>query len=233
MQKSSAIEEAKKLLAENQLEKARDHLLEGGFIKQLDRQVEEAFLELIPVNEDLNEWLNGPIRQLQARDPKVRRDAARQIRIQAMKEFSLRRKAWMADPRTTGPLIQALRDPNDPVVEEVAGALAMIIKRYFPDLRAFDPLASLLASKRKGTRHYAVLGVGWLDREDRWDLLVPFLTDKAFEVRRAAARVVVFKALKATISPKTRAAMREALQKSPDKDGIHGDLTRNAIATLG
>ena len=231
---SNIISQAKNLLSQNQLEKARDLLLEAGFTRELNPKVQEAFLKLIPVNQDLEAQLSGTIRQLQDPNPKVRRSAARRIRVEAMKEFTLKRKAWMADPRVTGPLIKALEDSNDLVVEEAAGALARVIMRYLPDLRAFDPLTRLLQSKKKTTRHYAVLGVGWLDRGDRWDLLAPFIVDGALEVRRAASRVIAFKAQGASISAKTKVAMREALEKAAeDKDRLLADLARNAIATLG
>src|ERR1700730_3357720 len=90
--RSSVVSDAKQLLSQNQLDKARERLLEAGFTKQLDPEAQQAFSKLIPLNEDLETQLAGSICQLRDPDPKVRRNAARRIRTEAMKEVTPRRK---------------------------------------------------------------------------------------------------------------------------------------------
>lgn len=234
MSNSALVTEAKDLLSQNQPDKARELLASAAFTKSLDPKAQQAFQDLFPPSEALQSELSDLLPKLGSKDPKSRRTAAQRVRREAMKEFTIKRKAWMADPRLTDALMRSLEAENDPAVqEEIAGALAHTIIRYFPDLRAFPLLETLLSNRKKKTREYAVLGLGWLEDDRRWPLLAPLLKDPALEVRRAVCRVIAFKAQQSHVDEEARAAMLALLSPlMKDKDKLLQDFAGSAYAAL-
>lgn len=234
MSNSALITEAKDLLSRNQPDKARELLASAAFTERLDPEAQHAFQEMFPPSEALQAELSDLLPKLRSNDSKSRRTAAQRVRREAMREFTLKRRAWMADPRLTDALMKSLEAESDPAVqEEITGALAHTIVRYFPDLRAFPLLENLLNSRKKRTREYAALGLGWLHDDRRWSLLAPLLKDPALEVRRAVCRVIAFKAQQAHVDEKAKAAMVALLSPlMKDKDKLLQDLAGSAYAAL-
>jgi len=234
MSNSAAIAEAKSLLSRNQPDEARALLASASFTENLDPKAQQAFQEMFPPSDALEAELTDLLPKLGSKDSKSRRAAAHRVRREAMKEFTLKRKAWMADPRLTDALMRSLEAESDPAVqEEITGALAHTIIRYFPDLRAFPLLENLLSNRKKKTREYAVLGLGWLHADRRWALLAPLLKDPALEVRRAVCRVIAFKAQQAHVDQETKNTMLASLSPlMKDKDNLLQDLAGSAYAAL-
>lgn len=234
MTSSKTVAEARRLLNENQVDEARELLLREGYVDRADAQVQAAYESLIPVTPQLQEQLDGVLAQLQDADPRVRKKAANSFRRIAMKATSVILMKWMRDPRTTGRLIAALDDADPACKEESAGALAWTIWRYFPDLRAFEPLSALLSSSRKETRFYATLGIGWLNHPQRWKALLPMFSDKSEKVRQTACKAVVFNAGKAAIDAATKQQLRERLTAClTDTDVQVRTLASNGLHFLG
>lgn len=186
MTKTSSIAEAQRLLDAGKRDEAKELLLTQGYVKQLDEEVMAAYLRLFPAQGVMREKIDGVIAQLKSADTTARADAAKSISKDARREMNMTLTEWLADPRTTGPLIELLDDPEPTVVEAAAQALGDIIFRYFQDLRAFDPLARLVGSPKKTIRQAAVFGVGALPHKERWQMLLPALSDKSVDVRRTA-----------------------------------------------
>jgi HEAT repeat protein len=183
MKSTETISKAKQLLNENEWASAKELLLLEGFVKQMNPDIAQAYETLIVPRAALIEHLSAEIAQLQDTNPEIRASAANAINKQARAETSIYSTEWLADPRTTGPLIDLLADQNAMVVESAAQALASIFFGHFQDLRAFDSLTSLLNSPRSKTRRAAVACIGHLQHKKKWDYLVPMLMDKSAEVR--------------------------------------------------
>jgi HEAT repeat protein len=229
----NTISKAKTLLAAERVDEARELLLENGFIERLDSEIQAAYEQLIPLSKALQEQLSGPLASLRSKQAATRSKAADQIGREARKEWSSDRKVWLADPRTTGPLIKALDDVDDKVVEVAAAAIAAIARGYFPDLRAFDPLAKLLSSPKKNVRLYAVLGISSLHHPDRWKLLLNMTTDKVTDVRRTVCRSMVAYLPKSKLSPALRAKLIAAITPlQSDPDGVVKKVAGNVLRLL-
>lgn len=188
MSSPSAVAKARQLLEAGKRSEAKELLLTQGYVKRLDPEIIEAYPTLIPAQGVLLEKLNGVIAQLNAPDAAAKIEAAESIGKAARAETGIVSTEWLADPRTTGPLIELLADPDPAVVESAAQTLGNILFRHFRDLRAFDPLARLLEHPNKAIRRSAAHGIGLLNHKDRWKLLLPRLTDKSVDVRRAACQ---------------------------------------------
>jgi HEAT repeat protein len=228
----NVVARAKQLVASKKIDEARKLLLDEGFVQRSDRAVQAAYLELIPPA-DAKPELNEPLRRLASSDPDVRYKAIQAISREMFQESSIPRQAWASDPRVTTVLIDALEDEDKRVVEEAAGVLAVIVGRYFADLRAFEPLVPLLESGRKQTRVNAVAAIGKLSHQDRWRVLLPMFKDKAAEVRRSAVRQVVFNGADGSIPgdvlPDVKSELRRLLT---DKDASTKTMAKTAIGKL-
>lgn len=234
MKSKEVILKAKKLIGDNKLEKARELLLEEGFVSELDETVQKAFETLMPPGELLKDKMNGVLRLLKDPDRRLRYKSADSVRRDSLKEWSVHLKEWLADPRTTGSLIESLKDEDSKVAEAAAAALSGIIRGYFPDMRAFAPLINALKSSRKNMRLYAVLGIGSIRHKDRWEVLVTALKDSATEVRRAACMSVVQNLHGSRIDTSIKEKLRTQLQELMlDKDGATRRMAENAIRCLG
>jgi HEAT repeat protein len=188
---SRVVAEARQLLADGRKEKARDLLLKAGFGKALDAEAQQAYVELFPVTPALQERLDGVLRRLGDEDPAVRRKASGELARTALSESSIYTEEWVKDPRTTEPLLAALNDPSDAVVENVTIALAVFVRRYFPDLRAVPALLPVLQSKKENTRAWAAEAIGILDGKRRLEALLPLLQDRSALVRRRVLTVLI------------------------------------------
>jgi HEAT repeat protein len=225
---------SKKLIRENHLDQARELLLINGFIHSLDPKVQKAYFELIPVSKQLEEKLSGSLQQLSASDVATRRKAARLIEREGLKEYSEQRRAWMREPRTTGPLIAALDDADAMVVQGAAGALAEIIVRYFPDLRAYPNLVRLLQSPQKENRFFAVRGLGLLHNRDRWKVIVPLLKDRSTMVRSEICSTVIEAADRGDLSPASKRRLHQPLLEAiDDEDDKVRMIAANALRKIG
>jgi HEAT repeat protein len=185
----SIIPQAERLIAQSRVLEARDLLLEAGY-QNLDKKVQEAYDRLIPPNDILEKQLAGPLKDLKSSDPAERLRAARAISRQALKMPTREREAWLKDPRTMSPLIEALEDSEPRVVEEAVTAVEEICRRYYRDQRAYPRLVRLLQSKSATTRYCAVKGVGILGGEGSFEEILPLLKDRAVKVRTQVCSVV-------------------------------------------
>lgn len=226
MDAESIIAEARQRIAGGDAEGARDLLVEAGYVRQLDRKVQQAFLKLIP----MSPVPGGLWEQLADTDPAVRRGAAKAIRRAAMKEWHIDRKKWLADPRVHDRLLGLIEQDEDPaVVEEAAGAIAFNIPRYLNDLRAFEPLRRLLSSSRKTTRFHAAFGLGFLQTPERWQVLIPMLNDRAENVRMQVAIAIG----NATVGPQFDSGDLQALRPILPPLLGHSDAKVREVAAAG
>jgi HEAT repeat protein len=208
------IPEAEQLIAQNRMLEARDLLLEAGY-QNLDKKAQDAYNRLIPLSDILKEQLAGPLKQLKSSDSAERLRAARAISRQALKMPTRERSAWLKDPRTMSPLIEALEDCNSRVVEEAVIAVEEIIRRYYRDRRAYPQLVRLLQSKSATTRYWAVEGVGLLGGKDSLEEILPLLKDHAVKVRSQVCSIVtnlaMLRQLPDRLKQRLEAPMIEAL----------------------
>jgi HEAT repeat protein len=231
MSGAEVIAQAKQWLKAGKWEEAKELLIEEGFQKRIDPVIVRAYEKLIPPRAPLLEHLDKELAQLQAVDPKVRKAAADAINKQARAEGSIYASEWLADPRTTGALLNALAKEQDVLVSEaLASALASICFRHMQDLRVFDPMCALLASKRMKTRSSAVCALGYLRSDDKWAQLVPMLCDKSAEVRDSACYALMNKNDDEVLPPqvlKTAIHSLKAAKKDPN-----GTVRAHALIAL-
>jgi HEAT repeat protein len=228
-----AVARARQLVAAKKTAEARKLLLEEGFAQRVDPAVQKAYLELIPAT-DAKPELKEPMRRLSSTDAEVRYKAIQAVSRDMFQESSIERQEWASDPRTTAALIAVLDDEDPRIVEEAAGALSVVLGKYFADLRAFDPLVRLLKSGRKQTRVYAVVGLGRLAHPLRWNVLLPMFGDKATDVRRAAVRQIAIRGADGKVPkdvlPQLKAELKRLLT---DKDSATKGMAKTALEKLG
>lgn len=231
---TNAIARAQTLIKDGKVEEAKELLLDEGFVRRHDPDIESAYPKLIPPNPLLEARLKGELARVADPDPEVRYKTLAAILREVFGEWSLDLKAWLTDPRSTAALTRALRDGRPDVAEKAAGVLSMVLSRYFADLRAFEPLADLLKSRRKLTRVYATYGIGYLAHPERWRVLLPMFRDRATDVRRTAVRTAAFNAAGSSMSPATRSELTEELRRLlGDKDASTRDMAETALQKLG
>jgi HEAT repeat protein len=130
--------------------------------------------------------MQEPIKALEElRDPRpeVRIKAARWLAREALGESLVVRQKWMGNRGTTGPLIEALDDPEPEVAYNAVVAIAEISRRYFRDGRAYPRVIPLLRSKRRQTRFWAVDAARWLRGKRCLDEILPLVRDRSALVR--------------------------------------------------
>lgn len=231
---TKAIDQAKALVRAGKVDEARTLLLEQGFVRRHDAEIENIYPNLIPPPSLLSARLTGDLLRVADPDPDVRYQALMVMQREVFGEASPDIRAWCADPRATDVLIRALRDDEPRVVEKAAGVLSMVLSRYFADIRAFEPLAGLLKSRRKQTRVYATYGIGYLAHPDRWRALLPIFQDTATDVRRTAVRVAVFNAPGSAMTDETRSKLLAGLRRLlADPDTSTRGMAETALQDLG
>jgi HEAT repeat protein len=231
---NDAVGRAERLAASGRRDEARRLLLQEGFMSGAEPAARDAFYRLFPPSPALLAYLEGSVRQLGAPGADVRRKAARAIRVDAMKGYSVRKEEWLGDPRTTAPLIEALKDPDPAVVEEGVGALAEIVARYFADQRALSALMGLLAHQRRNVRFFAVRSLGHLYGEERWTAVLPLLADRVADVRGEAYMAMYRAQGLGTLTTPERIRLLPVLLSGlddPDK-GVRVRATNTIIALL-
>jgi HEAT repeat protein len=129
------------------------------------------------------------LQQLRDLDPKVRLRAAQWIARQTQTQPSRAHQAWMGNRGTTGPLIEALDDPEPAVVEKAIFALTIIARHYFKDVRAYPAVVRLLQSKRQSTRSWALEAASVLRGKRCLEDVFPLCSDASPKVRAAAIAV--------------------------------------------
>ncbi len=233
MAKANAVTKAEQLVAQERLAEAREMLLDAGYVARLDPEAQAAYEKLIPAGETLKKHLAGAFDQLRASGAPARLKAAKWLSREALKAYSRDRKEWMGDPRATGPLIAALDDEDQKVVAEAATALAMIIVRYFRDLRAFPALARLLQNPQKEVRLFAARAIGYLGHKDRWTALLPLLQDGVAKVRNEICLAVMGAARRGELgSADKKKLLRPLIAALDDDDGEVRRAAANAILDL-
>ncbi|WP_338865629.1 HEAT repeat domain-containing protein [Myxococcus stipitatus] len=186
MAASKILGQAKKLLEDGEAWKARDLLLKEAYGPELAPTLQDSFEALFPVQGILKKQLEGPLKQLKAKDAATRRKAASLIDKAALDEVSTELDAWLKDPRTTHELTAALADEDPKVVEKALEALGAISERYFVDFRAFPAVVRHLGSAKKEIRLHAVITAWALGGPAAVEPVVPLFQDKAEPVRAAA-----------------------------------------------
>lgn len=160
MKAALVIQKAEKLLEQGHQTDAKDLLLNEGFVKRLNPDIQKAYLTLIPESEELLREKKTSLEELFSPNVNKRIKASSYIFKEGRREFAHSR-AWLGDPRTIDLLFAALQDKEPKVIENITGALWMISHggRYNRDLRIYNKLLELVASDHNETVRNAALGL--------------------------------------------------------------------------
>lgn len=170
------INQAEQSVENGNLEEAKELLLNEGYIKQLDDEIQKAYRNLIPISSDLENELNTSLKDVFDSDSKKRFNALRYIHKQARRETHKDRRSWLQEPRTVSILLEVLEnETEEKLIAETAGALSAIAFRYFPDIRIYNALKKLLNSKNKEVLYVAIEGISNYSFTDKWDDLISIL----------------------------------------------------------
>jgi hypothetical protein len=178
---------AKALLASKDADAAAKLLLEEGFIKRSQPEIQAAYLDLIPPGKTLREMLSSVYRGLD--DPKVavRRKVSMQLARELSRTAVRDNVRWMRDPRAVDPLIDAMEDSDSVVRERVLGALMRLVNRFFPDQRTAPIFIRYLNDEKQSNRFNAISGIGCLRQESLLEHLVRPLAEGTDEDRAQVA----------------------------------------------
>ncbi len=228
------LSEAERLIERGETSKARDLLLKRGFVEQVEPEIAGEFARLIPFPRASVAVLEGPLTDLKSADAGRRREAARWLHRESLREISNTKAEWLADPRTTALLIDSLSDPDPGVVKEASGALAFVLRRYFPDLRAFSPMRALLANSDAQVRFHATVGVGSLRNPERWNCLIAMANDRAALVRKEFCLSVLRASRQDQLSSIDKSVLREPICRllSDQVSGVRM-VASNALLEIG
>lgn len=159
--------------------------LRRGYVEGLDAAAQREFLRGWPRPLDYEQ--RRLERELVARDPKTRLQAARLLHRAACGVIGNVREP-LTHPTTFDAVRAALENERDPkVFDELAFTLSMMCRRACPDQRMQPVFESLLANPRWRVRWAAVEGLGALHAHD-WSKLLPLLDDPHEEVRKEVCR---------------------------------------------
>jgi HEAT repeat protein len=123
-------------------------------------------------------------RQLKDTDPSIRLEGAKWIAKQAHGAANNFTEYWLKHPGTTDRLMPVLNDPNPLVVEEIIGAITMIVSpRSRKDDRPVSRAIELLRSDRPNIRSRAAMLLTHFDNEGLADALLPLFNDPDKSVR--------------------------------------------------
>ncbi|MBN9520514.1 hypothetical protein J0H58_18645 [bacterium] len=166
-------------------------------------------------------------RQLADPDPAVRLVGAKWVEKQSRGAVNNFTEPWLKDVATMSRLLPLLADPDELVVEELTGAVNMIVSRYRKDARAMPPAVKLVSSTRKNTRLRAALILTNFPDPALADVLLPLFTDPDKQVRAIVMKETANEVLSwpADLQERTRQA---ALARLADRAAE----VRAAAATL-
>jgi hypothetical protein len=130
--------------------------------------------------------------QLEDSEAKTRLAGAKWIAKQAHGEVNNFTEYWLKDPQTLDRLLPALSDPEPLVVEEIIGAVKMIVSPQYraagrDDRRVIPRAIELLQSERANTRMRALLTLTNFDDPQLADVLLPLFDDPDKDVRALIA----------------------------------------------
>lgn len=172
------------------LEKA-EKLLLNGFVKQLDKESQDEFLNNVPMpalskNQEkyLNDIQNGT-------DEDIIRSAKR-INSEARSNT----RDWdnfLSHPNTTTLLFEAIgRTENSKVYTELLDAITFICERHLPDLRAQPYFLNALKSKTARNRQVGIWGLRSL-YDYPFEEIIPLIEDKSYLVKNAILSTISMK----------------------------------------
>ncbi|MDG9669401.1 HEAT repeat domain-containing protein [Hahella sp. CR1] len=189
-EQTQLIAKAQTLLQQGALEEARELLLQEGFVQGDNPLLQNAYYELIPIDEALKAKLSPLKSALQPPfdDSAVKAVAA--VAKEAARATNKATYAWIRDPRVTDVLIDALSHGKARLVKETALALAHIVHRYFADYRVRAAFVPLLSNGNKTVRRVACGVVGRWPDEAIVAMLAPLMEDKEAEVRQEATKTL-------------------------------------------
>jgi HEAT repeat protein len=149
----------------------------------------------------------------------------------------------MRDPRASGPIIEALDDDDPKVVRDAMDALAHLTRRYFPDLRAREPLRKKVTAKDSKVRARAGEALAYLRDELALEYLWPLLLDRVEDVRLRAYRAVgavvyelssYMTGKQLTLSTKARQAWQQRMEHAlAGPDYQVRELAASILAAIG
>jgi HEAT repeat protein len=171
------------------------------------------------------------LQDLRDPDPMARMRAARWLAREALDESLVVRQAWMGNRGTTGPLIEALDDPESEVIENAVAAIAEISRRYFRDDRAYPAVVRLLRSKRRGTRFWAVAAAANLRGARCMDDVLPLIHDRSALVRGEVLRQLIHLAPARRLADRKRVHLLAVI--SPALKDSHRPIRSRAATLLG
>jgi HEAT repeat protein len=179
MKTQDVITTAEKLVSENNIIEAKALLIEYGYVKQNNAEIQMAFNELIPESPEFVNEKEGALKDLFSDSLPIRRKSSEYIFRQGRKEFTNSKAAWLGDPRTIELLISVLdNDTDKKVIENIAGALWSIGLggRYLPDLRIYEKMFEILDSKNKEAAKYAAFALKNYVNDEKADRILESLT---------------------------------------------------------
>jgi len=170
------------------------------------------------------------VEDLKAKDPSLRRRAAKVLFREARMEHTGDRKTALSRREVIEALLKSLSDADSVVVESAVGALAMTFTRYVQDDRARGGFLALTKSPRKLTRLWAATG---LARLNHWGPLEPMLSDKSAEVLVQVCRNVIDGLMSGSLNGNEAASFRPGLERlTAHPDPTVRTLAENTLRTL-
>jgi hypothetical protein len=184
------IAKAHDLLDAGGQDEARKLLLEGGFVDQLDPEVQAAFRALIPTPSAVKKALAGLLAPLSDEQPEARRDAIKAVAKEVSRAWHKDVAAWASDPRALDPILPLATSSDPKTTQFAASAMVRIFERYLADRRIPLALIPALRARSPEARAFAVTGVLLGGEVERWSSVTPLLHDGSALVRAEALRAV-------------------------------------------
>jgi hypothetical protein len=159
--------------------KARDILLDNGFINNKDSVLQKKFFDLFPPSKELENELAGSLKQLFDKDEAVRKKASIYIEKQPRKSMNGYLKLWLKDPRTIDILCKAIDDKNLDVQENVILALGTIADRYdYVDLEVYKKIIRKYDTANDKLKVSIAQSVGKYPTNEKWNVIL-----NAFDIK--------------------------------------------------
>ncbi|MCD8455097.1 hypothetical protein LNJ08_11920 [Tenacibaculum finnmarkense genomovar ulcerans] len=123
---------------------ARDLLLDNGFIRGKNEELQKAYHEIFPSNKSLEKELNGVLKEIQSKDEIIKLKASKFLEKAPREEVGMDSKLWLKEPKTIEILCNALEnESNEKVMENLILCLGNIASRYgYDDIAVFERIVS-------------------------------------------------------------------------------------------
>lgn len=152
--------------------RAKNILLNHGFINIYNEQIKTAFFELFPPSKELQYEMVHSLKQLFDNDLVIRRKASSYLERKPRKSINGILELWLKDPRTIDILCKALSDEDVKVQDNIIMCLGNIADRYhYNDTEIYNKIVSKFEGASNKMKVTIAQSICSFPPDEKWDIV--------------------------------------------------------------